>query len=230
MRRDHLLALGEAYLVTFLWSPSYILVKIGLIQLSPLTLAALRYLVASMMLVPLAFMKEETHLLKGMNLFKVLFFGLSAYAIGQGLRYLGLFYLPAVSVSFILNFTPVIVLVLEAIFLRERPTFIQLVGMALAPLGAYSFFNTSLSVDNLTGILLTLLSGLGWAAYLVLSRFLFVKNKMSTLELTGFSMDFGTLLIAASAYLTARPTIVSLSSWGIIIWLGVVNTAFTFLL
>ena len=38
MDRDHILAMVEASIVTFLWSSSYILVKFGLTQLSPMML------------------------------------------------------------------------------------------------------------------------------------------------------------------------------------------------
>ena len=226
-----MLALMEAYLVTFLWSSSYILVKIGLTQLSPLTLAALRYLTASAILVPLALLKGEAVLFREAETFlKLVFLGFSGYTIAQGLQCVGLFYLPSVSVTFILNFTPVIVLVLGVIFLREYPTFLQLAGMGLVLLGAYMFFNAPLSTDSLTGVLITLLSGLGWATYLVSSRHLFVRDEMNPLGLTAFSMGFGTLFLAASAYSIEGLSSVSLSSWSIIIWLGVVNTALAFFL
>ncbi|MFQ6074507.1 MAG: DMT family transporter [Candidatus Bathyarchaeia archaeon] len=221
----------EACLVTFLWSSSYILIKIGLTQLTPLTLAALRYITASAILVPLALLRGEADLFRETGtLLKLVFLGLSGYTIAQGLQVLGLFYLPAVSVTFILNFTPVIVLVLGVVFLREYPTFLQLSGMGLVLLGAYLFFNAPLSTDSLTGIFITLLSGLGWATYLVSSRRLFVKDKMNPLGLTAFSMGFGTSLMTVAAYSVEGLPTVSLSSWAIIIWLGVVNTALAFFL
>lgn len=231
LHRDRLLPLMEACLVTFLWSSSYILIKIGLTQLTPLTLAALRYITASAILVPLALLRGEADLFRETGtLLKLVFLGLSGYTIAQGLQVLGLFYLPAVSVTFILNFTPVIVLVLGVAFLREYPTFLQLSGMGLVLLGAYLFFNAPLSTDSLTGIFITLLSGLGWATYLVSSRRLFVKDKMNPLGLTAFSMGFGTSLMTVAAYSVEGLPTVSLSSWAIIIWLGVVNTALAFFL
>lgn len=231
LRRGRLLAVLEAYLVTFLWSSSYILVKIGLKQLPPLTLVALRYITASAVLIPLALMKGEGDLLRGAGSFlKLVFLGLSGIAIAQGLQCLGLFYLPAVSVTFILNFTPVIVLVLGVIFLQEHPTLPQLVGMGLVLVGAYMFFNAPLSADSLTGVLITLFSGLGWATYLVSSRFLFVKAKMNPLGLTAFSMVFGTLFLASASFAVEGLSSVSPLGWAIILWLGVVNTAIAFVL
>lgn len=231
LRRDRLLAIMEAILVTFLWSSSYIFVKIGLTQLSPLTLVALRYITASTIVVPLALLRKEAGLLREPeNFLKLVFLGLSGFTIAQGLQCLGLFYLPAVSVTFTLNFTPVIVLILGVLFLQEYPTLSQLGGMGLVLLGAYLFFNAPLSADSLTGVLITLLSGLGWATYLVASRLMFVRAKMNPLGLTAFSMGFGTIFLAVAAYSIEGLSSVSLQGWAIILWLGVVNTALAFFL
>lgn len=231
MTRDHLLAIMEAYLVTFLWSSSYVLVKMGLVQLSPLTLVALRYVIASAILIPLALTRGESTLLKERsNWLKIGFLGLTGYTVAQGLQCLGLFYLPAVSVTFILSFTPVIVLILGVAFLGEYPTPLQLVGMGLVLLGAYLFFNTPLSAYTLLGVAITLVSGLGWAAYMVSGRLMFLKERISPLGMTAFSMGFGTAILAAAAFSLEGLSAVSLSSWGIIIWLSVSNTALAFFL
>lgn len=231
MTRDHLFAIMEAYLVTFLWSSSYVLVKIGLVQLSPLTLVALRYVVASAILIPLALARGEATLLKERNNWlKMGFLGLTGYTIAQGLQCLGLFYLPAVSVTFILNFTPVIVLVLGVAFLGEHPTPLQLGGMGLVLIGAYLFFNTPLSAYTLLGVAITLVSGIGWATYLVSGRLMFLRERISPLGMTAFSMGFGTAILAAAAFSLEGPSSISLSSWGTVIWLGVANTALAFFL
>jgi len=229
--RNRLFALLEAFLVTFLWSSSYVLVKIGLTQISPLILVSLRYIIASIVLISISLFRGEAKKIKepGM-LLKLLIFGFLGYTIAQGLQCVGLFHLPAVSVTFILNFTPIIVLVLGVVFLREYPTSLQMVGMIIVLLGAYLFFNTQLNNGNLFGILVTLVSGFGWAAYLVSSRFFFIKDRLNPLGLTAFSMGFGTLFMTIGAFSFEEFSVVSASGWGIILWLGIVNTAFTFLL
>lgn len=221
----------EAYLVTFLWSSSYLLVKIGLTEVSPLTLVSLRYIVASAFLLPMALIKGEVRLFGGgRNLLKLGFLGLSGYAVAQGLQCLGLFYLPAVSVTFILSFTPVIVLALGTVFLQEKPTMLQLSGIGIVLLGAYLFFGAPLSAGNLTGVPITLLSGVGWAAYLVLSRRLFVKGRVKTVGFTSITMSLGTIVIAVAAYSAEGLPRISSLGWAIILWLGIVNTAFAFFL
>ena len=231
MDRDHLIALLEAYLVTFLWSSSYILVKIGLTELPPLTLVALRYIIASAALFPIAYVKRETYLVGGWRtLLKLLFLGFSGYTVAQGLQCVGLYYLPAVSVTFILNFTPVIVLALGIVSMREYPTPLQLMGMLLALAGAYIYFNAPLSSTNLLGVVITLISGAGWAVYIVASRLLFIKDQVSTLSLTASPMVMGTLLLATASLSLEGLSNISLSSWIIIIWLGLINTAIAFFL
>lgn len=231
MSRDHLIALLEAFLVTLLWSSSYVLMKIGLTQLSPLTLVALRYMVASAILTPLALARGQAKLLRERrSLLKMGFLGLTGYTVAQGLQCLGLFYLSAVSVTFILNFTPVIVLVFGVMFLGEYPTPLQLGGMGLVLLGAYLFFNAPLSAYTLLGVAITLVSGVGWATYLVSGRLMFLRERISILGMTAFSMGFGTAILTVAAFSLEGPSAISLFSWGIIIWLGVVNTALAFFL
>ena len=233
MDRDRLLGVLEALLVTFLWSSSYVLVKIGLdqIQIPPLTLVALRYAVASAVLIPLAIRRRSfTMLGDSKTLRRIGFLGLTGYAVAQGLQCLGLFYLPAVSVTFILNFTPVFVLAMGVFALGEQPTKAQLGGMGLVLVGAYLFFNDPLSGSSPVGILITLFSGLGWAAYMVYSRYTFVREEFDLLGLTAFSMGAGTLILVAAALVFEGVSSVPPSGWGIIAWLGVVNTALAFFL
>ena len=77
---------------------------------------------------------------------------------------------------------------------------------------------------------MTLLSGVGWGAYLVTSRLLFVREDIDPLGLTAFSMGSGTAVLAAAAFAVEGLSSVSMAGWGIILWLGVVNTALAFFL
>ena len=228
MLKERRLALMGACIVTFLWSSSYILVKIGLTELPPLTLVAIRYITASAILIPLAIIKEANAIKDTKTVLKLAFLGVSGIAIAQGLQCLGLFYLPAVSVTFILNFTPIIVLGLSAIILKENPTPIQIVGLGLVLIGAYLFFNAPLSANNTLGVIITLVSGIAWATYLVSSRLLLIKESLNPLSVTAFSMGFGASLLTITALSLEEVSKISLQSWSIILWLGIVNTALAF--
>ncbi len=227
--RGHLVALMQGLLVTFLWSTSYVLVKIGLRNLSPLAFAAYRYILAStILLAALSLRGRGIHLAGKKDLPKLLFLGLSGYSVAQGLQFVGLYYLPVVTVSFLLNFTPIIVLVLSVVFMRVLPVRIQLGGMALSLVGAYLFFLAPLSSMDVVGVSWTLLSGVGWAAYMISVGEIMKGGRLSTSTTTALSMFFGAVPLLISAFLVEGLPVVSLWELAIILWLSVVNTAVAF--
>lgn len=228
-------ALLEATLVTFLWSTSYVLIKIGLNEIPPLSFAAYRYVTASLLLILLFHLncrKTGKYVrVDSKNLLAFFAMGVFGYFFAQGLQFVGLFYLPAVTVSFLLNYTPIFVLILSMVFLNEKPSRTQLLGIILSLIGVYIFFlRVQIPYSDFLGILITLISGLGWAVYMILTRYYLKLHKVDIMELTTYSMSFGSLLLFITAICTEKRISISLSGWAIILWLSVVNTALAFLL
>ena len=223
-------AILEALLVTFLWSSSYILTKFGLMNIQPLTLVGIRYMIASLVLIPIALSRKEHRKLSIDSWWKLGVLGFLGYTVAQGLQCVGLFYLPSVSVTLILNFTPVTVVLLNLVFTGSVPNRTQLIGMFLVLLGAFLFFYDKIEGYNLTGFLVTLVSGIGWAGYMIAGKLLFKHKRVSPLGITAFSMGIGTVILSASAYIIEGLKPIHVSGWLIIIWLGVVNTALAFFL
>ncbi|MCW4014113.1 MAG: DMT family transporter, partial [Candidatus Bathyarchaeota archaeon] len=159
---------------------------------------------------------------------KLAILGFLGYTVAQGLQCVGLSYLPAVMVTLILNFTPLVVMVLNVLLTGEYPNRDQIAGMILVLIGAVLFFSDKLGGYTLTGIVITFISGLGWAGYMVSGKLLFKEKRVSPLGNTAFAMGFGTALISASALIFERLAPIPLTGWAIIIWLGVVNTAAAF--
>jgi drug/metabolite transporter (DMT)-like permease len=155
---------------------------------------------------------------------------MTGFSVAQGLQYLGLYYLPAVTVTFLLNFTPVFVLLFELFFFREFPVLPQFVGMILALGGAYLFFLAPLSGIELKGLVITLLSGLGWATFMISSREFLKSDRYDPLKLTSISMFFGAIPLTISAILIEGFVELSLSEWAIVLWLSLINTALAFVL
>ncbi|MBS7614190.1 EamA family transporter [Candidatus Bathyarchaeota archaeon] len=230
---NRLLSLVEALLVTFLWSTSYVFIKIGLEEINPLTFAAYRYAIASVVLIVYASLccREK---MKEINLNRVAVFlalGFSGYFIAQGMQFLGLFYLSPVTVTFVLNLTPIFVWALSAVFLKEKPLSLQLLGMVLALIGILVYFHNSIcDLGESTGILVTLVSGVGWSVYMILVRRRLWKENENVTVLTAYSMCLGALMLLGATALSGNVVNVSLGSWLIIIWLSIVNTAVAFVL
>jgi len=139
----HLSAVLQALFVTFLWSTSWILIKIGLEDIPALTFAGLRYSLAFFCLLPVALRPAYRNKLRGLNLAdwqRLTLLGLLVFAVTQGAQFVGLAYLPAVSVNLILNFTPIIVVALGITFLAERPTRFQMIGVLVFLTGNVLYF------------------------------------------------------------------------------------------
>jgi drug/metabolite transporter (DMT)-like permease len=138
-----LLAILQALLVTFLWSTSWVLIKIGLEDIPALPFAGLRYFLAFLILLPLALQPSRRSTLRSLSKAqwgRLVVLGLVYYAITQGAQFLSLSYLPAVTVNLLLSMTSIPVAGLGFLLLGERPTPIQVAGIALAAMGAVVFF------------------------------------------------------------------------------------------
>jgi drug/metabolite transporter (DMT)-like permease len=157
--------------------------------------------------------------------------GICGYTLAQGLQFVGLFYLPAVTTTFVLNFTPIFVLVLGILLLREKASRLQLVGLLVALLGAYVFFSERLSgAGQQIGILTVVVSALSWAIYMIVIRRIQRADSFGSLKLTTLTMGIGTAGLVLLAVVFDGPRPISLNGLLIILWLSVVNTALAFLL
>jgi len=223
---------AAAILVTILWSSSFVFIKWGLADIPPLYFATLRYALAFLVLLVATLLvgrrggtgpgrrKPRSSLLVTA--------GLCGYTIAQGFQFVGLYYLPAVTTSFLLNFTPFFVLILGTTLLGERASITQVGGLGVAIVGAWAFFGESAAGGQLLGVVIILVSGLGWAAYVVVVRMLQKEGGVESLRLTTVTMGVGvggmivlTLLSREYAPLTAEGVL-------IIVWLATVNTALAF--
>ena len=156
------LPLTEAFLVTLLWSTSFILIKIGLEEIDPLSFATYRYGFASVILILLAIIFHKKHFrsfsLKRLAIFLLL--GFTGYFLAQGLQFYSLFYLSTVTVSFILNLTPISVVLLSIIFLKEKPSIIQLLGITISVFGVFIYFlNSFLAFQEIIWVVTTFIAG-----------------------------------------------------------------------
>lgn len=226
-----------AVLVTVLWSSSYVLIKLGLKEVPPLYFATVRYALAFAILATIDFASNSRR--KGSNLnsrrkglmLALLGAGVAGYTIAQGFQYVGLYFLPAVTTSFLLNLTPVFVLLMGTVRLGERPTRLQILGLAVTIVGAYSFFYERIAWQGeWLGVGVVLVSGIGWAAYMVIIRSLHKTNAPSSLRLTTMTMGIGVVGLGILSAVTGEYAALTLNLILIVVWLAAINTALAFFL
>ena len=227
-------AVLTALLVTFLWSTSYIIIKDGLNEIPPITFAGLRYFLASIALLPVVFKKAKNNEFKKIDRksWKLLILlGLIFYAATQGIQFIGLSLISTVTVSLMLNFTPLIVVVLGVIFLNEKPNLVQISGIVIFITGVFLYFRpVMLFNDEKIGIIIMGFGVLANAASSVLGRRINMNKVLSPVIITFISMSIGALVLLVTGLIKDGFPDLSLRNFIFLIWLAVINTAFAFTL
>ncbi|AFN73962.1 Hypothetical protein MROS_0720 [Melioribacter roseus P3M-2] len=232
--RRRLLPVFEALFVTFLWSTSYIIIKWGLKEIPPLFYAGLRYSLAFIIFLPFVIKKNQIDELKRLTRkdFKKLFLlGFIFYFATQGTQFIGLSLLPSVTVSLMLNFTPLAVLAMGIIFLDERPGKIQIVGIVIFLAGTLIYFlPVDLNNAQLAGMGVMTLGVAANAAASVLGREINRGHKFTPLTITFVSMGTGSFLLLLTAIIFEGFPSIGFEDWIYILWLAGINTALAFTL
>ncbi len=230
----HLTAVLQALFVVFLWATSWVLIKIGLQTLPPITFAGLRYFLAFVCLLGVVIRNEVkgeiTHLSK-QDWSRLLVLGLLFYAGTQGASFVALAYLPAITVNLLWSFSSVTVALMGSIWLAEKPTFLQWSGIILSIVGAWVYFYpVVLPHAQIIGIIVALVGILANAVSSILGRGINRSGKFQPLTVTVVSMGAGSILLLAFGWYVDGIPVIDLKGWTIIVWLAVVNTAFAFTL
>ena len=230
----------QALLVTFLWSTSWILVKIGLddLGLKPISFAGLRYALAALILLPFGIRAmhaaHRASPVNGRLLARVALYGLLFVAVAQGAQFAALAVLPATAVSLILSSIPAWVALIALAGGAERATIGQAGGIALLTAGALLYFGPfELAPGAAIGLIAAAVCVAAAATSSHLGRRL-ARDATGSLGgpvgLTASSMAVGAIvLLAVGVALEGWPRL-DLAGWLIVGWLAVVNTAFAFTL
>jgi drug/metabolite transporter (DMT)-like permease len=221
-----------ALLVTFLWSTSWVLIKVALAEIPPLTFAGLRYALAFLLLLPgLWKHRAEMVALSTKEWGRLALLGLVFYTLTQGGQFLTLAHLEAVTFSLLLNFSAVLVALFGIVVLRETPSRLQWGGMALFLAGvAVYFYPFASSRASALGLALAGLTVVANAAAAVLGRSVNRGRSLPPLVVTGISMGVGGICLLATGLAAQGLPPLSPLGWGIVVWLAVVNTALAFTL
>jgi drug/metabolite transporter (DMT)-like permease len=228
----HRVAIFQALFTTFIWSTSWVLIKIGLGSIPALTFAGLRYSLAFVILLPFFFRREGTAALRSLersSWLRLLSYGVLMYTVTQGALFISLSYLPAVTTNLLLSFTPVLVALFSGLTLGEIPGPLQWIGIAMAMAGVVVYFYpASLPPGEITGVVVAVLCVVTNAASSLYGRSINRQRDVSSLTVTVVSMGIGGVLLLATGLASEGLPPISLANWAIIIWMAGVNTALTF--
>ena len=230
----HLFTVLQALLVTFLWSTSFILIKWGLAEIPPITFAGLRYILAFLCFIPFILKKKyiaEIRSLTAIQWKKLIVLGFVFYTFTQGTQFLGLSLLPAVSVSLMLNFTPLIVAIMGLTFLNEKPNLMQWSGAIIFIIGIiFYFYPISFSGNQGIGLAVMTVGVLANSGSSILGRDINRNKDISPIVVTFISMGVGAIILLIIGITMKGIPSISPMNWIFLLWLAVINTAFAFTL
>ena len=223
------LAIAEAVLVNIIWATSFIIVKLVLDEISPLTISGLRYFIGALILLPFM-LREKGEAISRKMWGMLLVLGIAQYAIGNGAIFWSLEYLPATTVSFLMGSITIATLVGGIFWLQEIPSSMQIVGIVVTLVGGMLFFAEEMEAGEKLGLAIFFIGMLGITYFTLAGRKVARTGTVSTLKLTGVPLLLGgivTLLIAIP--IEGIPS-VSPATWGLVLILAAVNTALGYFL
>jgi drug/metabolite transporter (DMT)-like permease len=235
-QRLRLMAGLQALFVTFLWSTSWVFIKIGLqTDLPALTFAGLRYTLAFLCLAPFVLSNSDhRQTIRGLDCAtwkQLALLGFIFYSLTQGAQFVSLAFLPAATVTLLLSLSPITVAFSSGFLNREPATFVQWGGIFLTVVGAVVYFlPLTIPTGQVFGLAVALFGVLANATSSLLGRQVNRRGNLSPLLVTTISMGLGGVILLGVGAATQGFGRMAPNQWLIIIWLAVVNTALAFTL
>ncbi len=218
------------------WALAFPFIKIGLEELSPVNLTIMRLLVVCIVFLILLIAKpnkfSKIQKKDVIPIFLLGFLGIVVYHLG--LNY-GEQYISASAASVIIATIPIFVVILAAIFLKEKITLKIVLGVLLSLVGVVVIStvgrsDTILEVKYISGALAVILAAVVGAGYTVAGKKML--RRYSALSLTAYVCLLGSLGLIPfiSSSLFEEVVAMSLTGWSVVIFLGVFPTVIGYVL
>ncbi|MBI2405827.1 DMT family transporter [Candidatus Microgenomates bacterium] len=202
MTNSRLTAYVMLFFTAAIWGIATPVIKFTLHDFSPVLFLTYRFFLTSLVLLPiLGFTHHDFNIKNHLNkreLFAFVLVALLGSTINLGLLFWGLEHTTAIFASLLSDISPIFVVVAGVIFLKERISSLEKIGLGIAFTGASVLtFSPSIADGNSTvfGNLLILLANFAWVAYVILAK-IELKQRVSPLLLvtSSFLLGFITML------------------------------------
>lgn len=228
MQIDNLLANFAMLITVVLWGISFISIKIAVSEVPPITMALIRFMIATSILLIMVKKLEPSSRLKKEDFFRMGTAGFLGVTLYFYFENTGVKLTTASNASLITAIIPIIATTMDIFIFKTKVSVIQLFGMVIAMAGAYLAITANGQVDFTTatfkGNLLVVCAMLSWTLYTLYAKSL--KNKYSGLFLTTYQTLFGTLLLIPASLIEYRQwQLFSLKAFGNIFFLAVCCSA-----
>lgn len=198
--------------------------RYGLTIIEPFTFAFFRFLLASTVLLSLAKFRHHDRPIERSDYKKIFLLGV-IIILGNQVMYLwGQSMTAAGHGAVLFATTPVWVVVMAVIYLKEKMTWKRSVGGAIALIGSFLIISSGtlrVGKEYLAGDLIILFSVWAWAAYAILGKPL--AEKYGALRITAYALASGALVYAPFGFYRALVFDYSRATFGA--WMSIVYFA-----
>lgn len=209
--------------ITLAWGSSYLLMKVGLDDIDPFNLIALRFGIAFVCMA-LIFLPRFRYLTIAV-LGKGILMGVLLFLLFTGLV-IGVNHTTASTAGFLASTTVIIVPILESVLRRKLPNKSIVFSTLLAIVGLFLLtMRDSFGLDK--GAVYCLLAALFYAIYIVVMDK--IAKKEDTLLISIIQLGVAVLLSVVFMLFFEKPTLPQTSAqWGAILGLGIICSAYGF--
>lgn len=207
-----------------IWAGSFIFIKFGISDISPLSLSFWRFIVATPLLIPFISRRPSLREIPG---FVIL--GVSGVSLLYYLQFTALLYTTPTNTSILINTAVIFIAAFSAIFFNERLKFQQYLGILVAFVGivlVISDGRLSVSGESFKGDVMMIANGLLWAIYTVYGKKF--MDKYSAIEIVFWSFVFGVVTLAPFVVITGLDIPSVPLTWVSVLYLSVLCSGFAY--
>lgn len=219
--------------VQIIMGGTYMMTKLGLREFSPLALGVLRFGLTAVVFATLLGIKRMYYTPERKDRRTFIWLALLAVPLNQGLFLYGMKYTLAAHGALLYAATPIMVLCLSCLWLKERPSALKIVGIAIGFAGVLLVLfekGIDLSGQTLKGDILIFFAVLTWSLYTILSKKML--QKYQPLQVTGYSLMLGALFFLPIGFLPILRqdyTIITWSGLSSILYLALLTSVLGYL-
>ena len=222
-------------LTIIFWALAFPFIRIGLDEFSPINLTIMRLFFACIFFIVIYLLNSnkfsKLYRKDILPIFLLGFLGVIIYHLG--LNY-GEQHVSPSTASLIIATIPILIVILAAIFLKEKITFKIILGIILSSIGVIIISiagqpDADLQIDYIFGAIAVFIGALVGAGYTIFGKKML--SRYTPLSLTVYAFLLGTLGLIPFINITLFDEISTLSieGWGIILFLGLCPTVIAYL-
>jgi len=231
-KKDHFIGTLFVLAAIFSWGAYFPFAKIILKKLSPEVFLFFRLGIGGLILLFISLKTGQSFAVSRRELIAVIIAGAVGIILHQLVQVAGLKLTTATNTGWILTLIPPVTGLLGWVFLKERVSGRQILGLTIAITGVLLFVSkgdiSHLSITGHLGDLLALLSVGTWSSYTILMKPLLKKHQPLFLSTFHMALGFLFFLFLAAKAIPAQVVRLSGTDWFILILIGLIPSGLAY--